>query len=124
MLTELEIHAALPVRDMERAKRFYAEKLGLSPFAESPGAVDYRCKGTWFSLYPSSGSSSGLFTQAGWRTDDIEALVAHLKSRGVVFEEYDLPGFKTVNSIANTGPVRAAWFKDSEGNLLGIAQFT
>lgn len=69
MLTELEIHAALPVQDMERAKQFYAETLGLTPFAESPGAVDYRCKDSWFSLYPSSGSSTGLFTKrAGGRT--------------------------------------------------------
>ena len=76
------------------------------------------------SLFPSSGRSTGALTQAGWRTDDIEAVVADLKSRGVVFEEYDLPGFRTVNSIATTGPIRAAWFKDSEGNLLGIAQFS
>jgi catechol 2,3-dioxygenase-like lactoylglutathione lyase family enzyme len=123
MLSELEIHAALPVQDLARAKQFYAEKLGFSPVRETPAGLDYQCKHSWFSLYPSQGRSSGQFTQAGWRTDNIEAVVAELKSRGVVFEEYDLPNFKTVNSIATTGPIRAAWFKDSEGNLLGLAQF-
>jgi hypothetical protein len=97
--------------------------LGLAPFAESPGATDYRCKDSWFSLFPSSGRSNGDFTQAGWRTNDIESVVSDLKSRGVDFEEYDLPDFKTVNSIVSIGSIRAAYFKDSEGNLLGIAQF-
>jgi hypothetical protein len=58
----------------------------------------------------------------GWATDDIEGLVGALQARGVVFEEYDMPGLKTVNGIATTGPNRAAWFKDSEGNILGIVQ--
>ena len=59
----------------------------------------------------------------GFTVDDIESAVAELKSRGVVFEEYDFPALKTVGSVATTGPIRAAWFKDSEGNLLGLAQF-
>jgi hypothetical protein len=63
-------------------------------------------------------------TCAGWITDDIEREVTELKARGVVFEEYDMPGLKTVNSIAAVGPGRAAWFKDSEGNLLGLVQFS
>jgi catechol 2,3-dioxygenase-like lactoylglutathione lyase family enzyme len=124
MLSELEVHASLPVQDLERAKRFYAERLGFIPFSETPGAVDYRCRDSWFSLFPSWGESTGEFTQAGWRTDDIEAVVADLKSRGVIFEEYDLPDFKTVESIVTIGQIRAAYFKDSEGNLLGIAQFS
>ena len=82
----------------------------------------YQCKDSWFLLFPSAGVSTGQFIQAGWSTDHIEGEVAELKSRGVVFEEYDLPNFKTVNSIATTGPSRAAWFRDSEGNLLGIIQ--
>lgn len=124
MLTKLEIHAALPVQDLDRAKKFYAEKLGFTPISETPAGVDYQCKNSWFSLYPSQGGSTGEFTQAGWRTDNIEGKVAELKSRGVIFEEYDLPKFKTVNSIVTIGPIRAAYFKDSEGNLLGLAQFS
>jgi len=123
MLQDLEIHAALPVQDMARAKRYYSEQLGLTPFEESPGAIDYKCKDSWFSLFPSQGRSDGSFTQAGWRCDDIDAVVAYLRGRGVRFVEYDQPGFKTANGIADFGFLRAAWFKDSEGNMLGLAEF-
>jgi catechol 2,3-dioxygenase-like lactoylglutathione lyase family enzyme len=122
MLSQLEIHATLPVQDMNRAKKFYAEKLGMTPSADLPGGLVFQCKNSWFLLFPSGGIPSGSFTQAGWATDHIEKDVAELKSRGVVFEEYNLPNFKTVNSIATTGPNRAAWFRDSEGNMLGIVQ--
>ena len=122
MLSKLEIHATLPVKDLQRAKRFYADKLGLTPKSELPAGLMYQCKDSWFLLFPSSGASTAGFTQAGWQTDNIEAEVAELKARGVVFEEYNFPDFKTVHSIATTGNNRAAWFKDSEGNLLGIVQ--
>jgi catechol 2,3-dioxygenase-like lactoylglutathione lyase family enzyme len=123
MLSKLEIHAGIPAQDLNRARQFYAEKLGLQPEAEMPWGLVYRCKDSWFNLYPSGGTSNGTFTQAGWATEDIEAEVAELKARGLVFEEYDYPSFKTVNGIADSGSIRAAWFKDSEGNLLGLAQF-
>jgi catechol 2,3-dioxygenase-like lactoylglutathione lyase family enzyme len=122
MLSRLEIHTTLPVQDLERAKRFYSEKLGMTPRSDLPAGLVFQCKDSWFLLFPSSGKASGEFTQMGWDTDDIEAEVAGLKARGVVFEEYDWPGFKTVNSIFTTSDSRAAWFKDSEGNLLGIVQ--
>jgi catechol 2,3-dioxygenase-like lactoylglutathione lyase family enzyme len=124
MLSKFEIHTTLPVQDLQRAKRFYAEKLGMTPKSELAGGLVYQCKNSWFLLYPSGGKSSGEFTQIGFDTDDIEAEVADLKSRGVVFEEYNWPNFKTVNSIFTTPDSRAAWFKDSEGNLLGIVQLT
>jgi len=124
MLANNPVHAALPASDLERAKRFYAEKLGLTPQSEMPGGVFYECgAGTRFLVYPSGGTASGTHTQLGWAVGDIEAEVADLKSRGVVFEEYDTPYLKTVNSIASPGPVKSAWFKDSEGNLLGLVQF-
>ncbi len=122
MLSKREFHTTLPVQDLNRAKKFYAEKLGLQPDSETAGGLVYRGKDSWFLLFPSMGASNGQFTQGGWETDDIEAEVAALKARGVVFEEYNYPNFKTVNSIATTGTNRAAWFKDSEGNLLGIVQ--
>ncbi len=122
MLSDLEFHATLPVQDIARAKQFYSEKLGFTLVTEHPGGLVYKCKDSWFLLFPSQGRSTGQFTQGGWATDDIEATVADLKSRGLVFEEYDLPNFRTVNSIADNGPIRAAWFKDSEGNLLGVVQ--
>jgi catechol 2,3-dioxygenase-like lactoylglutathione lyase family enzyme len=123
MLSKREFHATLPVKDLNRAKKFYADKLGLKPESETPAGVVYRFKDSWFVLFPSSGASSGTFTQGGWETDDIGIDVAELRSRGVVFEEYDMPGFKSVNGIVQTGADRAAWFKDSEGNLLALIQF-
>ncbi len=124
MLSKLEFHATLPAKDMNRAKQFYAEKLGMNPSAESPAGLVYQCKESWFLLFPSSGISTGQFTQGGWETNNVEVEVAELKSRGVTFEEYDLPNFKTVNSVATMGSNKAAWFKDSEGNLLGIVQMS
>ena len=123
MLANCRIHSTLPATDLERARRFYAEKLGLTPEQEEPGGLLYRCgEGSLFLLYPSQGKALGTHTQAGWLTNDIEAEVADLKVRGVVFEEYYTPDLKTVNSIATVGSDRVAWFKDSEGNLLVLVQ--
>jgi catechol 2,3-dioxygenase-like lactoylglutathione lyase family enzyme len=121
----------LPARDLERARRFYAEKLGLEPADERPGGLLYRCASGEFAVFASAGASPGTFTQMGWEVDDIEATVAELKARGVTFEEVDVPGLRTVDGIADiegnypskgaTGE-RGAWFRDSEGNLLGVGQ--
>jgi catechol 2,3-dioxygenase-like lactoylglutathione lyase family enzyme len=124
MLANYSMETTLPATDLERARRFYAEKLGLTPESEAPdGGLYYRCGGIRFVLFPSQGAASGAHTQAGWIVDDIEAEVAELKARGLVFEEYDTPSFKTVKSLVTAGPTKAAWFKDSEGNLLGLVQF-
>jgi catechol 2,3-dioxygenase-like lactoylglutathione lyase family enzyme len=117
------VYTTLPVSDLERAKRFYSEKLGLTPEREVSAGVFYLCGGTRFFVFPSEGKPSGTHTQMDLRTADIEAAVAELKARGVVFEEYDMPGIKTVNSVATFGNDKVAWFKDSQGNLLSIAQF-
>jgi catechol 2,3-dioxygenase-like lactoylglutathione lyase family enzyme len=130
MLTDSEAATRLPAKDLERARRFYSEKLGLEPIEERPGGLRYRCGGGSFGLFASAGAASGTHTQMGWDVADIEATVATLRSRGVVFEEYDLPGLKTVNGIARIEGnypskgvgERAAWFRDSEGNLLGLGQ--
>ncbi len=118
------IYPSLPAADLERARRFYAEKLGLTPESELPGGLFYRCgKDSRFSVFTSQGEASGTHTQAMWLVEDVESEVAALKARGVVFEEYDLPSLSSVNSIATVGPNKGAWFKDSEGNLLSLAQF-
>lgn len=125
------VAARLPARDLERARRFYAEKLGLEPVDERPGGLLYRCSGMDFALFTSTGASAGTFTQMGWEVDDIEAVVAELKRRGVVFEDVDVPGLRTKDSIADIDGnypskgargERAAWFRDSEGNLLGVGE--
>jgi catechol 2,3-dioxygenase-like lactoylglutathione lyase family enzyme len=121
----------IPVQDLDRARRFYAEMLGLEPSEERPGGLLYRCAGGEFALFDSAGGSPGTFTQMAWDADDIEATVAEMKARGVVFEEVDLPGLRTVDGIAEVSGnypskggkgERAAWFRDSEGNMLGIGE--
>src|SRR3954470_23338147 len=131
MLASGRTATRLPAQDLERARRFCAEKLGLEPAEERPGGLLYRCAGGEFALFASAGASPGTFTQMGWEVDDIEATVADLKARGVTFEEVDVPGLRTVDGIADiegnypskgaTGE-RGAWFHDSEGNLLGVGQ--
>ncbi|TMD23265.1 MAG: VOC family protein [Chloroflexi bacterium] len=113
----------LPVEDLARAKAFYAEKLGLRPTREFAGALFYEGNGTsGFLLFPSGAHASGQHTQMALFVKDIVASVAKLKSRGVQFEEYDFPGLKTNQSIADLGYEKAAWFRDSEGNLLALGQ--
>jgi catechol 2,3-dioxygenase-like lactoylglutathione lyase family enzyme len=130
MLTNGNVATRLPAQDLQRARRFYSEKLALEPVEQRPGGLLYRCGSGKFALFQSAGAASGTHTQMGWEVEDIETAVAELRRRGVVFEEYDLPGLRTVNGIAevegNYPSVgigeRGAWFRDSEGNLLGIGQ--
>ena len=122
MLANAVYHATLPCSDFDRAKAFYADKLGLTPESDVPGGAFYESKGTRFLLFPSGGVASGTHTQLGFNVDDIAATVSELKGRGVKFDEYDFPAFDKATSIATTGDVQSAWFKDSEGNLLGIVQ--
>lgn len=130
MVEYTHVAARLPARDLERARTFYAEKLGLEPIEERPGGLLYQCGSGRFALFASAGAASGAHTQLALEVGDIDTAVEQLRSRGVVFEEYALPGLRTVNGIADitgnypsvgTGE-RAAWFRDSEGNLLGISQ--
>jgi predicted enzyme related to lactoylglutathione lyase len=117
--------AALPVEDLARAKAFYREKLGLMPSREVEGAVFYDGnEKSGFFLFPTGGRPSGQHTQMAWFVKDIAATVAELKRRGVRFEEYDFPGLKTVDGIADLGYEKSAWFRDSEGNLLALGQLT
>jgi len=130
MLENGHVATRLPVQDMARARAFYADKLGLEPVEERPGGLLYRCASGEFALFESAGSSPGTFTQMGWTVDDVVATVAELRSRGVVFEQVNVPGLTTVDDIAEVAgnyPSRgsgekAAWFRDSEGNMLGFGQ--
>jgi catechol 2,3-dioxygenase-like lactoylglutathione lyase family enzyme len=116
--------ATLPASDLERAKRWYADVLGLTPLVETDQWLTYRCGDSVLQLYPTGSAGTAQHTLGGWVVDDLEATVADLRGRGVVFEEYDFPGLRTVDGIAQLGDVeRAAWFKDSEGNILAISQF-
>jgi catechol 2,3-dioxygenase-like lactoylglutathione lyase family enzyme len=126
-----DVATRLPAQDLERARRFYSERLGMEPVEERPGGLLYRGRSGEFALFESAGAPSGEHTQMGWEVDDIEATVRELRERGVVFEEYDVPGLRTVDGIAEVegnypskGGIgeRAAWFRDSEGNLIGVGQ--
>ncbi len=125
MLSQARTHATLPATDLVRARRFYEEVLGFAPDQVLPGGVMYgTAEGTRFLVFPSSGQASGTHTQIGLVVADLDAEVADLKSRGVEFESYDMPQFDRRTSIATFPANRSAWFKDSEGNLLGVVQFT
>jgi catechol 2,3-dioxygenase-like lactoylglutathione lyase family enzyme len=100
MLRNSSVSARIPAQDLQRARRFYAEKLGLEPIEERPGGLRYQSGDGHFTVFESSGTPSGSHTQMAWRVDDIEATVSGLRSRGVVFEEYDVDGLHTVNGIA------------------------
>ena len=122
MLDKHEVTAMVAASNIERAKKFYTDKLGLEVETESPGGIFFKCKGSRIFVYPTQFAGTAKNTVAGWTTDHIEKDVQELRARGVVFEEYDSPGLKTVNSVAQTGPDKAAWFKDSEGNILALFQ--
>jgi catechol 2,3-dioxygenase-like lactoylglutathione lyase family enzyme len=124
MLDQYDVEATVPAADIERAKAWYQEKLGFSPEETYPdGSARYRSGSSRFFLYPTQFAGTAQNTAVGWEVDDVEKVVEELRGRGVVFEEYDFPGLKTVNGIAEiSGVERAAWFKDSEGNILSVGQ--
>jgi predicted enzyme related to lactoylglutathione lyase len=124
MLKNAPIIPYIPATDVARARTFYEQKVGLVAREEVAGGVVYECGNrSWVFLYPTSFAGTSKASQAFWQVKDVEAEVAELKRRGVVFEEYDMPGLKTVNGIADTGGgSKAAWFKDTEGNILAIIQ--
>jgi catechol 2,3-dioxygenase-like lactoylglutathione lyase family enzyme len=123
LLTHRRVHATIPAADLGRTRKWYSDKLGFEPIRELPGGLMYdAAEGTRFVIYPTPNAGKSPNTLMGFATPDIEAEVRELKARGVVFEEYDYPTLKTVNSIATSGPVRSAWFRDSEGNIIGVVQ--
>jgi predicted enzyme related to lactoylglutathione lyase len=121
MLKNAPVVPYIPATDITRARRFYEEKVGLVPREEIAGGVVYECgNGSWIFLYRSGGAGTSQASQAFWQVKDLEAEVRELRARGVVFEDYDMPGLKTVDGIATAGDTKAAWFKDSEGNIMAV----
>jgi len=125
MLKQSRIVPYIPVADVARARKFYEDKIGLTPRETYAGGVIYECgSGSWVFMYPSPGAGTSKASTAFWAVDDVAAEVAALRARGVKFEDYDMPGLKTVDGIATAGGAKTAWFKDSEGNILAISQRT
>jgi catechol 2,3-dioxygenase-like lactoylglutathione lyase family enzyme len=130
MLGVRKLLARLPAKDLERARAWYSDKLGLEPAEERPGGLRYVIGGCEFALFTSGGEADGSFTQMGFEVEDLAATVAEMKARGVVFEDYDEGFLRTEGSIATIPgnyPSKgkgeyAAWFRDCEGNMLGMGQ--
>ena len=130
LLQSSQVAARIPAVDLERAVAFYRDKLGLEPAERRPGGARYLCGSGEFVLFQSAGRASGTHTQLAFEVDDLETTVRELRARGVVFEDYDLPGLKTAGGIAEIAgnypskgrADRGAWFRDSEGNVIGIGQ--
>lgn len=126
MLSNARVEARIPTQDLARARRWYAEKLGLEAVEEREGGLRYEGASGVFCLFASAGAADGSFTQMAFYVDDVEAVVATLRARGVVFEEYEgsVNGIMDIegNYPSKGRGERAAWFRDSEGNMLGIAE--
>ena len=123
MLQNFPMYSYIPAKDVNRARKFYEEKVGLEPKQKIAGGVVYEFgKGTACFLYPTPNAGTSKASQAFWQVQDIEREVAELKKRGVKFEEYDMPDMESKDSIYTGGGARAAWFKDSEGNILALIQ--
>jgi catechol 2,3-dioxygenase-like lactoylglutathione lyase family enzyme len=132
-LTGASLAVRLPAQDLERARAFYSERLGLDPIDERDGGLLYACGGQEFAVFASTGKASGDHTQLGFTVPDLDEAVAQLRARGLEFEEFEFGDFEVSDGIVTipgyyptktpTGE-RAIWFRDSEGNLLGLGELT
>jgi catechol 2,3-dioxygenase-like lactoylglutathione lyase family enzyme len=122
MLATAPVTTMLPVIDMARARDFYENRLGfVAGGLKADGKFAYRCAGgATLALFPKPEGTKAEHTAVSFQVQDIDAAIAALKARGVVFEDYDFPDFKTVNHVCVLGAEKAAWFKDTEGNFLCI----
>ena len=121
MLAHAAVTTMLPVVEMARAREFYERRLGLVPDGFRPdGKFVYRVGGSTLALFPKPEGTKAEHTAISFQVADIGATIAALERRGVRFEDYDFPGFKTVDHVCVLGAEKAAWFKDPEGNVLCI----
>ena len=124
MLQKSPLYAYIPAKDVGRARQFYEGKLGFRPKQSVAGGVVYEFGDhTACFLYPTPNAGTSRASQAFWHVEDVEREVAELKARGVEFENYDMPGEKSPSGVVTAGGAKAAWFKDTEGNILAIIQY-
>jgi predicted enzyme related to lactoylglutathione lyase len=117
------MYAYIPAKDLARARQFYEGKLGFTPKEETAGGVVYEFgKGTACFLYPTPNAGTSKASQAFWSVADVDSEIVALKARGVVFEDYAMPGEKSAAGAITAGGAKAAWFKDSEGNIMALIQ--
>jgi catechol 2,3-dioxygenase-like lactoylglutathione lyase family enzyme len=126
MLGSKETAATLPVKDLERARDFYENTLGLTPAMENPGAVVYRSGNSMVLVYPSEYAGTNKATAASWAAgDDFEAVVESLRAKGVTFEHYDdLPDTTREGDVHVSEGFRGVWFKDPDGNILAVGDMS
>jgi catechol 2,3-dioxygenase-like lactoylglutathione lyase family enzyme len=123
MLSDAQVVPYIPVTDLARARTFYEETVGLKVKEAYAGGVIYECgQGSWLFMYPTPNAGTSKASQLFWNVTDVAAEVANLKSRGVVFEQYDDPRMNMVDGISTAGGAKTAWFKDPDGNTLAISQ--
>jgi len=122
MLTDAPVTTMLPVKDLNRAREFYEKTLGLKPLGlRQDGKFQFAGgSGGIIALFPKDGGTKADHTAVSFQVKNVEQAIKDLKQRGVVFEDYDFPGLKTVNHVCVLGAEKAAWFKDTEGNYLCI----
>jgi catechol 2,3-dioxygenase-like lactoylglutathione lyase family enzyme len=123
MLKDRDAATMIPAKDLERTRRFYEDVLGFPVINENPGGITYQSGGGQFNLYPRQFAGTAQHTLIGWQVDDIADTVDELRAKGVTFEQYDFPDFKTdAKGVADFGGEKGAWFKDPEGNILSLWQ--
>jgi catechol 2,3-dioxygenase-like lactoylglutathione lyase family enzyme len=123
MLGQAQAIATVAVKDLEQSKKFYEGKLGLEAQLAMDGWVQYECgKGTALSIYQSNFAGTNEATSVTLAVEDVEAEMKQLRDKGVEFEDYDLPGLKTENGVAQGEEGKAAWFKDPDGNILALVE--
>ena len=123
MLQDAPMYAYIPAKDLARARKFYEEKVGLKSSQQTNGGVVYEFgKGTAAFLYPTPNAGTSQASQAFWSVEDVDAEIVALKARGVVFEHYDMPGERSPQGAITAGGAKAAWFKDSEGNIMAVIE--
>jgi predicted enzyme related to lactoylglutathione lyase len=123
MLQDHPMYAYIPAKDLARARQFYEGKLGFKPGQEINGGVVYEFgRGTACFLYPTPNAGTSQASQAFWSVDDVDREIEALKAKGVQFENYDMPGERSAAGAISAGGAKAAWFKDSEGNIMALIQ--
>ena len=122
MLKAAPIRAYIPASDVSRARKFYEQLVGLTPKEEYAGGVIYQCDGTEVFLYQTPNAGTSKASQAFWDVADVDKEITDLEARGVTFEKYDMPGERSPAGALVAGGAKAAWFKDSEVNIMALVQ--
>lgn len=117
-----EVHPVLPAADLRRARTYYHDMFDMDPIESGMGMLHYGAPQAGFDMYETPNAGTAQNTQMVWMTDDLDADMRRLRERGVVFEDFEIPGMTTVDGVVEQDGMRSAWFRDSEGNFIAITQ--